>query len=310
MKLRRAIEQYTRLKQSLGFRFRTQGYMLRAFSRAMGNVSVGEIKPAAVRVYLGGHNPPTETCVQRWHTLRRFFAYAITRGLVRRSPWPLPLQAPKVASTFTPYIYSQEDLHKLLDAIAPERTRSLSPQTMRTLLLLLYGAGLRLSEALNLQDEQVDLKARILEVQRSKFFKSRLVPIGPKLTRVLSDYMRERPPIRGAHRCFLRTKTGCRLDCSMAGKAFRAVREAAGVKRTDGGRYQPRLHDLRHSRATHCLLAWYREGADIQALLPQLSAYLGHAEIVDTQRYLTITPELRRRASERFARYAWGGDRE
>ncbi len=308
MKLRRAIGQYTRLKQSLGFRFRTQSYTLRAFSRAMGNVSVGEIKPAAARAYLDGHGPLTETWVQRWYILRGFFAYAITRGLVRRSP--LPLQAPKVASTFTPYIYSQEDLHKLLEAIAPERTRSLSPQTMRTLLLLLYGAGLRLSEALNLQDEQVDLKARVLEVQRSKFFKSRLVPIGPKLTKVLSDYMRERPPIRGAHRCFLRTKTGCRLDCSMAGKAFRAVRQAAGVKRTDGGRYQPRLHDLRHSLATHCLLAWYREGADIQVLLPQLSAYLGHAEIVDTQRYLTITPELRRRASERFARYAWGGDRE
>jgi len=150
----------------------------------------------------------------------------------------------------------------------------------------------------------------VLDVQRSKFFKSRLVPIGPKLTKVLNEYMQERPPIRGAHRCFLRTKTGCRLDSSMVGKVFRAVRQAADVKRTDGSRYQPRLHDLRHSMATHCLLAWYRQGADIQALLPQLSAYLGHAEIVDTQRYLTVTPELRQRASERFARYAWGGDHE
>ena len=308
MKLRWAIEQYILLKQSLGFRFRIQSYTLRAFCRATGNVSVGQIKPAATRAYLDGHGPLTETWVQRWYILRGFFAYAITRGLVRRSP--LPLQAPKVASTFTPYIYSNEDLHKLLEAITPDRTRSLSPQTMRTLLLLLYGAGLRLSEALNLQDEQVDLKARVLEVQRSKFFKSRLVPIGPKLTKVLSDYTRERPPIRGAHRCFLRTKTGCRLHSSTVGKAFRAVRQAAGVNRTDGARYQPRLHDLRHSRATHCLLAWYRRGADIQALLPQLSAYLGHAEIVDTQRYLTITPELRRRASQRFARYALGGDHE
>ena len=308
MKLRRAIERYILLKQSLGFRFRIQSYTLRAFCRAMGNVNVGQIKPAAARAYLDGHGPVTETWVHRWYILRGFFAYAIPRGLVRRSP--LPLQAPKFASTFTPYIYSKDDLHKLLEAITPARTRSLSPQTMRTLLLLLYGAGLRLSEVLNLQDEQVDLKPRVLEVQRSKFFKSRLVPIGPKLTKVLSDYTRERPPIRGAHRCFLRTKTGCRLHSSTVGKAFRAVRQAAGVNRTDGARYQPRLHDLRHSRATHCLLAWYRRGADIQALLPQLSAYLGHAEIVDTQRYLTITPELRRRASQRFARYASGGDRE
>ena len=308
MKLRRAIEEYIRLKQSLGFRFHVQSYTLRAFSRAMGSVSMGQIKPAAARAYLNGHGPVTESWVQRWHTLRGFYTYAISRGIVRRSP--LPLKAPKVVSTFTPYIYSAEDLRRLLDAIAPERTRSLSAHTMRTLLLLLYGAGLRLSEALNLEEGHVDLKERVLEVQRSKFFKSRLVPIGPKLAKVLSDYTQDRPPIRGTHQCFLRTKTGSRLESSTVGKAFRAVRQASGVKRTDGSRYQPRLHDLRHSRATHCLLAWYRQGADVQALLPQLSAYLGHAEIVDTQRYLSIIPELRQQASERFARYAWGGDRE
>jgi integrase len=308
MKLRRAVDQYIQLKQSLGFRFRSQSYILRAFSRAMGTVNVGQIKPAAARAYLDGHGPLTETWGQKWSALRGFYGYAITRGMVRCSP--LPLQAPKVVSTFTPYIYSEQDLRNLLDAITAERTSSLSPQTMRTFLLLLYGAGLRLSEALNLEDSHVDLKERVLQVQRSKFFKSRLVPIGPKLAQVLGDYIQHRPPIRGAHRRFLRTKTGCRLEASTVGKAFRVVRQAAGVKRTDGSSDQPRLHDLRHSRATHCLLAWYREGADVQALLPQLSAYLGHAEIVDTQRYLTITPELRQRASERFARYAWGGNRE
>jgi integrase/recombinase XerD len=186
----------------------------------------------------------------------------------------------------------------------------LSPRTLRTLLLLLYGAGLRLSEALNLQDSHVDVQERVLQVQQSKFFKSRLVPIGPKLAEVLSDYAQDRPPIRGSHRCFLRTNTGCRLSCSTVEKVFRVVCQAAEVKRTDGSRYQPRLHDLRHSRATHCLLAWYREGADVQALLPQLSAYLGHAQIAHTQRYLTIIPHLREQASERFARYAWGRDRE
>jgi site-specific recombinase XerD len=306
--LSQAVEQYILLKQSLGFRFRIQSYTLRAFSRAMGKLSVGQVKPATVRAFLDGHGPVTEAWSQKWSILRGFYAYAIARGMVRRSP--LPLQAPKISQTFTPYIYSQQDLRKLLGAITPERTWSLSPQTMRTLLLLLYGAGLRLSEALNLEDAHVDLKERMLQVQRSKFFKSRLVPIGAKLAAVLADYAEGRPPIRGAHRCFLRTKTGCRLHASTVGKSFRAVREAAGVRRTDGSRYQPRLHDLRHSRATHCLLAWYREGADVQALLPQLSAYLGHAEVIDTQRYLTMTPELREQASERFVRYAWGGRRE
>ena len=304
MRLGRAVEQYIGLKQSLGFRFRIQGSVLRAFSRAMGPVSVDQVKPATARAYLDGPGPMTTAWGQKWSILRGFYAYAISRGLARRSP--LPLQAPKVVPTFTPYIYTQQDLRQLLEALTPERTRNLSPQTMRTLLLLLYGAGLRLSEALNLEESHVDVEERLLQVQRSKFFKSRLVPIGPKLAEVLADYAQHRPPIRGSHRCFLRTKTGARLHCSTVGKVFRAVRQAAGVKRTDGSRYQPRLHDLRHSRATHGLVAWYREGADVQALLPQLSAYLGHAEIVDTQRYLTLTPQLREHASERFARYAWG----
>jgi integrase/recombinase XerD len=308
MNLEPAVEQYIGLKQSLGFRFRTQSYILRAFSRTMGKMRVSQVTPASVQAYLEGHGPVTESWIHKWSILRGFYAYAIARGIARRCP--LPLRPPKVDQTFTPYIYSQQDLRNLLKAITPERTRSLSAQTMRTLLLLLYGAGLRLSEALNLEDDHVDLNERVLQVQRSKFFKSRLVPIGPKLVAVLAAYAETRPPVRGVHRCFLRTKTGCRLECSTVGKVFRAVRQAAGVTRTDGSRYQPRLHDLRHSRATHCLLSWYREGADVQALLPQLSAYLGHAEVVDTQRYLTITPELREQASERFARYAWGGRRE
>ncbi len=308
MKLHRAVEQYILLKQSLGCRFSGQSYFLRAFSRAMGKVTVGQVKSAAARAYLDAYGPGTETWMNRWTTLRGFYAYAIARGIAQHSP--LPLRAPKVVQTFSPYIYTKQDLRMLLDAITPERTKNLSPQTMRTLLLLLYGAGLRLSEALNLEDSQVDLKERVLHVQRSKFFKSRLVPIGPKLAKVLADYKQGRPSIRGSHQCFFRTSIGCRLARATVGHIFRAVRQASGVRRTDGASYQPRLHDLRHSRATHCLLAWYREGADVQTLLPQLSAYLGHVDIVKTQRYLTIIPELREQASERFARYAWGGGRE
>ena len=80
----------------------------------------------------------------------------------------------------------------------------------------------------------------------------------------------------------------------------------AGVHRTDGARYQPRLHDLRHAFASHRLLAWYREGKDVQKLLPHLATYMGHVEIASTQAYLAITPELLQEASTRFERYALG----
>ena len=87
-------------------------------------------------------------------------------------------------------------------------------------------------------------------------------------------------------------------------RAFAQLRRCAGVSRTDGARYQPRLHDFRHAFVGHRLTSWYRAGADVQRLLPQLSTYLGHVGVTATQVYLTMTPELLREACLRFERYA------
>ncbi len=181
---------------------------------------------------------------------------------------------------------------------------------MRTLLLLLYGAGLRLSEALKLEPADVDVPERLLQVRQSKFFKSRLVPIGPKLAKVLEDYQTESPSGSDSHRRFLRANKGTPVSGATAERIFRALRLAADVRRPGGCRYQPRLHDLRHAMATHCLVNGYRTGADVQALLVNLSAYLGHVGLSGTQKYLTMTPDLRQQASARFARYALGGSHE
>ena len=99
-------------------------------------------------------------------------------------------------------------------------------------------------------------------------------------------------------------RTGARVRRQTAETCFRRVREQAGIRRADGASYQPRLHDLRHTFAVHRLTSWYRQGADVQKLLPQLSVYLGHAHLVSTQVYLSMTPELLAEASGRFERYA------
>jgi integrase/recombinase XerD len=91
--------------------------------------------------------------------------------------------------------------------------------------------------------------------------------------------------------------------------AFEQLREYVGVRRADGGRYQPRLHDLRHTFAVHRLTAWYRQGADVQRLIYHLSIYLGHARLSHTQVYLTMTPELLQRAGTLFEQYARREDR-
>jgi integrase/recombinase XerD len=185
----------------------------------------------------------------------------------------------------------------------------LQPYTCRMLILLLYGAALRISEALSLVLADVDLYASLLTIRERKFYKTRLVPMGPDLTSILKTYVDQRAKeysTKPEAALFL-TRNGTPLARSTAENVFRRLRVWAGVLRYDGGRYQPRLHDLRHAAAVHRLVSWYREGADVQRLLPQLATHLGHVHIAGTQRYLTMTPELLHEAGKRFECYAQGG---
>jgi site-specific recombinase XerD len=118
--LHQAVEQCIDLKRSLGFRFRSDSTILKAFSRAMGNVTLGQVKPGAVRAYLDGSGPVTRHWYRKWEALRPFYRFTLSRGLVRRSP--LPIQAPKLAVTFTAYIYTQRELPAILQAVTPGRT--------------------------------------------------------------------------------------------------------------------------------------------------------------------------------------------
>ena len=104
---------------------------------------------------------------------------------------------------------------------------------------------------------------------------------------------------------FFVLRRGTPVSVQIVQQNFRHLCEHAGVRRTDGARYQPRLHDLRHSFAVHRLTSWYQQGADVQTLLPHLSTYLGHVNLVATQVYLTMTPELLQEASRRFEYYAF-----
>jgi site-specific recombinase XerD len=182
--------------------------------------------------------------------------------------------------------------------------------TFRILLLLLYGAGLRFGEATRLTMADVDLANAVLTIRATKFYKSRMVPVGPQLAAVLDSHVSQRQRaglVDGRNALLLANQDGTRLASSTVQAAFDALRRVAEVHRAAGGRTIPRLHDLRHSFAVHRLTSWYRQGADVQRLLPVLSTYLGHADLEGTKVYLSMTPELLEQASLRFARYAEGG---
>lgn len=309
MTLDALITQYITFRQSLGQEFQKPERTLRTFSRAMGaEVEADEIDPAKVKAFLDGTGPITSNWHQKHSTLRMLFDYGSKHGLITSSP--LPAHIPKHPPAFVPHIYTRDELRRLLEATTTfrKRPRKLDPETMRILLLLLYGSGLRVGEALALNLADVDLDAALLTIRDTKFHKTRLVPLGADLNRALTNYAAKHSQAaqpQNTDSPFLIGEDRSRLTYGAVNRTFRKLRAKAGVLRTDGARYQPRIHDLRHSFAVDRLTSWYRAGADVQRLLPKLSTYLGHAHLSDTQVYLTMTPELLQAASARFAQYAF-----
>ena len=306
MKLSQVVAAYIAHRQGMGMRFHTEARVLQSFCRALGDVSMQEITADQVLAFLAGTGPVTSYWERKHFALSGLYRFAVARGHVDRSP--LPRTVPRPQQAFVPYIYSREELRRLLDAVVvnDHPCCRVDPDTFRMILLLLYGTGLRISEALALTLADVDLGARILCVRESKFYKTRLVPIGDDLLQILSSYAagRRQEHAKPASPFFV-SLGGTAVTRQNAEMAFCRLRVRAGVvcKAADA-RHQPRLHDLRHAFAVHRLVSWYRDGADVQRLLPKLATYLGHVHIAGTQRYLTLTPELLRQASLRFERYA------
>jgi integrase len=282
-------------------------YILRDFDRFL--IAHGEEGPItsallarwwAARTDLG-----PEARRHRWILIRQFCLYV--RRYIPATCVPDALLGRVPASRFRPRIIQPEEMKALLGvvpAVVPGSRSALRPRTYRTLLVLLYSTGLRISEALELQVGDVDLRERVITIRQTKFYKSRLVPFSDGLLPVLRDYHRERLRLLGApsrDAAFFPTRAGRHYSQSSVTDVWRELVERGGMR--DGDSRGPRVHDLRHSFATLRLATWYREGTDVEAMLPRLATYLGHVKVASTYLYLTVLPETLLAASERFRRY-------
>ena len=311
MKLQAIVTQYVAFRKSLGEGFRSNEQVLKSFCHALGDrLNVREVQAAQVDAFLAGTGPLTSRWHVKYRALRGFYRYALTRGYVKGSP--LPVVIPKRPQPLVPYVYSREDLRRLLDgALRYQKHRGqLEPFVVQTLLLFIYATGLRVRESLTLTLGDVDLREGLVTVRQSKFFKSRLVPLGPQLMKALANYAARCEGAgypQGSGSPFFPARGGGPINIVTLQANFARIRKRADIRRVDGGRYQPRIHDLRHTFAVHRLVAWYREGAEVQRWLPHLSVYLGHACLASTSVYLSMTPELLTQASMRFEKHALKG---
>lgn len=310
MTLGELIDAYVALQQARGVRFKGGQTLLRQFRREMGDPSIDHVSAAAVAAFLKGHGSLSATWLLKYTVLSGLYRFAISRGHVDTSP--LPMTIPKLPPQQSPHIYSTDELQRLVESTASLHVAHspLRAPMYRALLLLLYGSGLRISEALRLTLSDVDFGERIITVRDTKFHKSRLVPIGRRLATELATFValrRQHPSPDGEGSRFFTTRCGHRCTYHSVNVVFQRLRRAANIVCPLGESRLPRLHDLRHTAAVHRVIAWYRGGQDVQRLLPQLATFLGHADIKSTQRYLKMTPELLDEASQRFANYShWG----
>ncbi len=164
---------------------------------------------------------------------------------------------------------------------------------------------MRISEALALDKEDVDLEEGVLRIRQSKFRKSRFVPVHVSTRDVLADYAKERDRIfpRPKSIAFFVSERGTRVTQWAARDNFAIVSREIGIRfRTPGRRvgHGPRLHDMRHRFAARTLVDWYRAGIDVEREIHKLSTYLGHVHVNETYWYLEAVPELLELATQRL----------
>jgi integrase/recombinase XerD len=213
-------------------------------------------------------------------------------------PKPLPVKPPR--------LISEVEMGRVLGLarqLPPTPANPLRAETIRLGLILLFCGGLRCGELLHLKLSDVEGEEAVLRIRMTKFYKSRLVPLSPSVTAELQKYLqqRRRKRLPMAPTAFLMW-SGHRgsevYSATNLGIVWHQLCFSAGVLTAQG--HPPRLHDLRHSAAVNALQRWYAQGADVQAKLPLLATYLGHANAASAHYYLKLTPELREAASQRF----------
>ncbi len=288
--LRTAVVDYLTLRRALGYKLHRLERLLQRF---VAFLEAHEADYITTKLALDWASfPPTSqaaTGSQRLTAVRLFAQYrCVEDPRTEIPPAPLFTQRPRRA---TPYIYSDEEIRRLLDACHTLRSKGLRHHTYYAFFGLLAATGCRISELMALHRDDFRARERLLIIRGAKFGKSRLIPLHPSTFQQLDTYQQLREqyhPKPKVDRFFL-SDQGTALTPSSARHAFIRLSEDIGLRKpTDS--HGPRIHDLRHTFAVKTILQWYQNGVDVNQKMPFLSAYLGHKKPSDTYWYLTGTP--------------------
>ena len=299
-----------RLEEYIAFRRRCGGDWNTAAKRLRPFVSFADAKGAewiTVDLFLRWKDTfgaaSTATWADRLSAVRGFSAWL--KEFDPRTEVPPKGLIPKRYQRPRPYIYADDEIVRIVTEAAALPSRlGLRSVTCATLFGLLAVTGMRVGEAIGLDDGDVDLDAAVLHVRHAKNGKDRFLPVMDCTARHLREYSAARGRILGFKitTAFFADENGLRLRSLSAERNFARVSQKIGLREKQIGNYHghgPRLHDLRHSFASKTILDWFRLGRDIDREMYKLSTYLGHTNPAGTWWYIEAVPELLRLASER-----------
>jgi len=303
---RAAADDYLTTRRAMGYKLTYHGFVLREFANHLETAGAEHL---TISQALSWACPSTDTTA-----LTAAARLSVIRGFARyMSAFDTATEVPPVGLVrepghrVVPYIYSERDVAQLLKAAGRLRPEHRA-DTYQTVIALLAVTGMRVGEAVRLDQDDLDFEQGLLTVRNSKYGKSRQLPLHPTTLAALGAYVVRRDARRPYKRSasLFTSAIGTRLLRDNVSTVFpRLVRECGF--RNMGNHRAPRMHDLRHAFAVRTVVSWYREGVDVEQHLPLLSTYLGHISPGTTYWYLSAVPELLELIADRLDATAEAG---
>ena len=287
------LDNYVTEKRSVGYKFDKGASILKRLDVFLefNNLREKRLPKELVTLWITKNpNESISTQSGRISTTRGFAQYLVRLGY---DAYIIPGKVLKLYRySYTPHIFTEQELKNIFLASDSYAFSELTPYrhlALSLLFRLLYGTGLRISEALKLKISDVNLIDGVLYIKEAKFGKERFVPLSNTLTARCATYLERIYELNYSGVYFFPSPYGGHYNSSTMYKYFRDLIWQAGISHSGKG---PRVHDFRHTFAVHCLKKWVLKGEDLTNLLPYLSVYLGHKDLRGTQHYLKLTAEL------------------
>lgn len=311
MRLADAVAEYVETRQHGGSPFHSSEITLLAFCKHCGDIELGNVTSDLVWNFSNSPTCAPVTRIAKFSGVKCFLEYAHARGQISE----LSLRKPgKPHETRGPFIYTKAEIVLLLRNVqrCQSRTSELDAKVLRLLILLTYATGITVQEALRLRWSSIDLKRKVILIEKSFLKAARTLPIGAELVQHLARFRpRNKNDVR--HGFVLCGRDGNSVGFSNLKERFARLRELAGLKKKVDGRV-PRLRDLRFTFAVHRLNDWMRRGDDLNRLIPALSTYMGYRSLTAAEQFLAYVPNRFKQDLQKLSpargRKPWSKDEE